>query len=49
MRIIAVLILLSLAHGASGEDIRFMSKPAPQPEEGKVLMRQGYVGDPYNG
>jgi hypothetical protein len=38
VRTISVLTLLCLAHGASGEDIRFVTKPAPKPEEGKVLV-----------
>jgi hypothetical protein len=38
MRSISVLILLALARGATGQDIRFVSKPAPKPEEGKVLI-----------
>jgi hypothetical protein len=38
VRNICVLVLFSLARGAGGEDIRFVSKPAPKPEEGKVLI-----------
>jgi hypothetical protein len=38
MRIFCVLVLFTLTRGATGEDIRFVGKRAPKPEDGKVLI-----------